>query len=87
MIHCKATESLPQAGNDETTNLREHACKAKWDELQSRDTDSKNSYQHGRGKITHHEESTGKKETKAVLVWLHQALTSYLKGFPCGTRN
>ena len=30
---CKATESLPEAGNDETTNLQEHACKAKWDGL------------------------------------------------------
>ena len=35
---CKATESPPQAGNDETTNLREHACKAKWDGLLSIDT-------------------------------------------------
>ena len=30
-IRCKVTESFPQAGNDEITNLREHACKAKWD--------------------------------------------------------
>ena len=29
-IQCKATESLPQAGNYETTNLQEHDCKAKW---------------------------------------------------------
>ena len=27
----------------------------------------------------------GKKSTKAVPVCLHQALTSYFKGFPCGT--
>ena len=27
-IQCKATESPPQAGNDETTNLQEHYCKA-----------------------------------------------------------
>ena len=32
-IQCKNTESLPQAGNDKTTNLREHTCKAKWDGL------------------------------------------------------
>ena len=31
-IRFKATESPTQAGNDETTTLREHACKAKWDE-------------------------------------------------------
>ena len=28
-----------------------------------------------------------KKAKKAVLVWLHQALTSYFKGLPCGTWN
>ena len=32
-IQYKATESLPQAGNDETTNLQEYACKANWDGL------------------------------------------------------
>ena len=32
-ILCQVTESLPQAGNDETTNLLERACKAKWDVL------------------------------------------------------
>ena len=30
-IRYQGTESLPRAGNDQTTNLREHACKAKWD--------------------------------------------------------
>ena len=28
-----------------------------------------------------------KNPTKAVPVWLHQALTSYFKGFPCGNCN
>ena len=32
-IRFKMTESLPKAGNYETTNLREHACKAKWEGL------------------------------------------------------
>ena len=41
MIQCKNTEILPQAGNDNTTNLQEHTCKAKWDGLQYRDTVSK----------------------------------------------
>ena len=71
-IRCKWTESLPQAGNDETTNSREHACKAKWDGLYSSDTVSKYYRQHGRGKRTHHEKSTGKEATKALPVWLHQ---------------
>ena len=28
-----------------------------------------------------------KKATKAVPVWLHQALTGYFKGLPCGACN
>ena len=32
-IQRQATESLPQAGNDQTTNIRQYACKAKWDGL------------------------------------------------------
>ena len=28
-----------------------------------------------------------KKSTEAVPVWLHQALTGYFKGLPCGTCN
>ena len=85
MIRCKITESLQQAGNDKTTSLREHTCKVKWDGLYSKDKVSNKSHQHGQGKITHHEQSTGKETTKAVPVWLHQELTSYLKGFSCGT--
>ena len=38
MIQCKNTERLSQAGNDKTTNLQEHNCKAKWDGLHSMDT-------------------------------------------------
>ena len=30
-IRYKSTERLPQADNDETKNLQEHACKEKWD--------------------------------------------------------
>ena len=32
-IRRQATKSLPQAGNDQTTNIRQYACKAKWDGL------------------------------------------------------
>ena len=32
-IQRQATESLPQEGNDQTTNIRQYACKAKWDGL------------------------------------------------------
>ena len=32
-IRLQATKSLPQAGNDQTTNIRQYACKAKWDGL------------------------------------------------------
>ena len=32
-IRYQATESLPQAGNDQTTNIGQYACKAKWDGL------------------------------------------------------
>ena len=32
-IRRQATESLPQAGNDQTINIRQYACKAKWDGL------------------------------------------------------
>ena len=32
-IKCKKTESLPQAGNNNTTNLREHSCKGELDEI------------------------------------------------------
>ena len=59
-IQCKTTESLPQAVNDKTTNIREHTCKAKWDELQSRDTVSNKYHQHLIIKGTHHEQSTRK---------------------------
>ena len=51
------------------------------------DTVSNKSNQHGLGKITHHNQSTGKETKKVVPVWLHQALTSYLKRLPCGTCN
>ena len=60
MMQFKATESIPQEGNDETTNLRKHACKAKWDGQQSRYIVSKNYHQHGRVKKNHHEKSTTK---------------------------
>ena len=33
MIRRQVTESLPQAGNDQTTNIRQYACKAKRDGL------------------------------------------------------
>ena len=36
---------------------------------------------------THNEQSTGEKATEAVPVWLHQALTDFLPGLPCGTSN
>ena len=68
-IQCKATDRLPQEGNDETTNLLEHACKVKWYGLHSRDIVSNKYHQHVRGKITHHDQSTGKEATKAVLVF------------------
>ena len=29
-IRRQVTERLPQAGNDQTTNIRQYACKAKW---------------------------------------------------------
>ena len=32
-IQRQSTESLPQAGNDQTTNIRQYACKAKWEGL------------------------------------------------------
>ena len=32
-IRRQVTERLPQAGNDLTTNIRQYACKAKWDGL------------------------------------------------------
>ena len=32
-IRRQATESLPQAGNYQTTNIQQYACKAKWDGL------------------------------------------------------
>ena len=51
----------------------------KWDGLYSRDTISNKSHQHGRGKIIHHEKLTRKEATKAVPMWLHQALTSFLQ--------
>ena len=47
MIQCKNTEILPQAGNDKKTKLLEHTFKVKWDGLESRDTVSKKSHQHG----------------------------------------
>ena len=34
-IQCKSNESPPQSGNYETSNIQEHNCEAKWDELQS----------------------------------------------------
>ena len=30
-IRRQATKSLPQAGNDQTTNIQQYDCKAKWD--------------------------------------------------------
>ena len=38
MIKCKDNESLPQAGNDETSNIREYTCEEKWYGLQFRNT-------------------------------------------------
>ena len=32
-IRCQANEILPQAGNDQTINIREHDCMANWDGL------------------------------------------------------
>ena len=32
-IRRQATESLSQAGNDQTTSIRQYTCKAKWDGL------------------------------------------------------
>ena len=32
-IRRQLTESLPQAGNNQTTHIRQYACKAKWDGL------------------------------------------------------
>ena len=32
-IRRQSTDSLPQAGNDQTTNIQQYACKAKWDGL------------------------------------------------------
>ena len=32
-IRLQATESLPQAGNDQTKNIQKYACNAKWDGL------------------------------------------------------
>ena len=55
-ILCQENESLPQAGNDQTTNLQEHACKEKWDGLWYSNKVSNNSHQHVRGKRTHHEQ-------------------------------
>ena len=43
--------------------------------------------QHGRGTRTHNEQPTREKATEAVPVWLHQALTDFLQGLPCGTYN
>ena len=57
-IHCKNNEILPQAGNDETTKIREDTCEVNWDGLQSRNTVWKYYRQHGRSKITHKEQST-----------------------------
>ena len=37
-IQCKNNDILPQEGNDETANIQEHTCEAKWDGLQSRRT-------------------------------------------------
>ena len=71
-------ESLPQTVNDETENIREHTCKAKWDGLQSMNTLWSKFFHHGRSKITQHKQSTGKIEsesTEAVPVRLHQELT------------
>ena len=84
MIRCRKTESLPQSGNDKTTNLRQHTCKVKWDGIYSRDTVSNKSHQRGRSKGTHYEKSTRKInwQEKMVPVWLLRALTYHLKGIP-----
>ena len=82
MIRCKDTESLPQAGNRKTINVREHTCKENWDGLYSRDTVSNKYHQHGHIKGTHHEQSTRKinVQEKTVTVCLLIALTHHLKG-------
>ena len=81
MIRCKNIESLPQAVNDKTTNLLEHACMEKWDGLYSSNTVSKKSHQHGKRKGTHHEQSTRKinRQGKTVPVLLLRALKYHLK--------
>ena len=38
MIQYKNSERFSQLGNDETANIREHTCEAKWDGLQYRNT-------------------------------------------------
>ena len=85
MIQCKNTEILPQAGNDKTTNLQEHNCKAKWDGLHSMDTVSNIFINTDEAKAltmnNQPEKSTDKQKT--VLVWLLQSLMSYLKRIPC----
>ena len=84
---CKKNESLPQVGNDETSNIRKHTCKAKWDGLQFRNMLSNKYFQHVRSKITHQEKSTGENKPEArktVPVWLHQTWTNYLKWLLCG---
>ena len=50
----------------------------------------KKSHQRGQSKITHQYKSTGKiesKTTKAVPVWIYQALMHYLHSFPCEDCN
>ena len=81
-IRRQVTDSLPQAGNDQTTNIRQYACKAKWDGLYSRHTVSNKSRQHRRGKRNHNKQST-----EAVQMWVRQALTHITQGLSCWTCN
>ena len=85
-IWYKKNKRLAQAGNDKTENIREHTCKKKWNGLQCRNMLKNKFCQHGQSKSTHQEQSTRKIESEAtntVLLWIHQALTNYLKVFIC----
>ena len=59
-ILCKNTESLQQAGNDKTANLRDYTCKESWDGLYPRYTFSNKYHQNGQIKGPHNEQSNRK---------------------------
>ena len=66
-MQCKKNESLPQTGNDETENMREHTCKENWYGLQSMHTSWKNPCRYRRIKSTHQEQSTKKSNQKQQI--------------------